>query len=136
MASGRECPVRHSFWSTYFADSENILDERDSADVIYLDCRKAFDTVPHNRLLTKLGGAGIMGEVGRWISAFLENQEQRTLINGTCSSWRRVWSGVLQGSVLRPTFFLIYIYDLLDELQSEGKLFADDGKVYRRIQII
>ena len=120
----------------YFMDLENALDEGDGVDVIYLDCRKAFDTVPHKRLLVKLKQAGIEGQVGLWIQNFLTDRQQRVAIRGTYSGWRRVWSGVPQGSVLGPTLFLIFVNDLLDNIQSSGKLFADDAKLYRRIRDI
>ena len=55
-------------------------------------------------------------------------------IQGHFSQWRAVWSGVPQGSVLGPTLFLIYVNDLLTNLNSPGKLFADDAKIYRRIR--
>ena len=118
----------------YFSDIEDMIDDGNCVDVIYIDCRKAFDTVPHNHLLAKIENAGIGGNVKKWIQSFLENREQRVVINNNYSSWRRVWSGVPQGSVLGPTLFLIYVNDLLDNLDSQGKLFADDAKVYRRIQ--
>ena len=74
----------------YFADVEDILDEGHCADVIYLDCKKAFDTVPHAHLLVKVEGAGIVGGVKRWIANFLENREQRVAIHDSYSTWRRV----------------------------------------------
>ena len=77
---------------------------------------------------------GIDDTVLRWITNFLAEREQRVMIQGCQSRWRRVWSGVPQGSVLGPTLFLIYIDDLLEGLNSSGKLFADDAKVYRRIR--
>ena len=117
----------------YFLDLEDALDEGHCVDAVYLDCRKAFDTVPHKRLLAKLKQAGIE-EVGLWIKNFLKDREQRVAIRGTFSIWRRVWSGVPQGSVLGPTLFLIFVNDLLDEVQSSGKMFADDAKLYKRIK--
>ena len=77
---------------------------------------------------------GIEGDIINWISDFLRGREQRVSVQGYCSSWRDVWSGVPQGSVLGPTLFLMYINDLLDDLQSPGKLFADDAKVFRRLK--
>ena len=131
--SGKSCLTQ---LLEYFADVEEILDDGDSVDAVYLDCRKAFDTVPHNHLLVKLEAAGIRGSVKTWIMRFLENREQRVTIRDSHSSWRRVWSGVPQGSVLGPTLFLIYVNDLLDNLDSSGKLFADDAKIYRRIKTV
>jgi len=118
----------------YLFDLENTLDEAECADALYLDCRKAFDTVPHGHLLTKVRGAGTEGHIAKWISSFLRGREQRVSIQGHYSGWRAVWSGVPQGSVLGPTLFLIYVNDLLDNLKSTGKLFADDAKIYRRIR--
>ena len=118
----------------YFSDIENSLDEGDCVDAVYLDCRKAFDTVPHHQLLEKIGAAGIGGEVKDWIGSFLEDRVQRVVIGGSHSTWRRVWSGVPQGSVLGPTLFLIYVNDLLENIDSKGKLFADDAKIYRQLR--
>ena len=118
----------------YTFDLENALDKGDCVDAIYLDCQKAFDSVPHGHLLCKLRGVGIEGQVLEWIRGFLRNREQRVSIRGCHSGWRSVWSGVPQGSVLGPVLFLVYINDLLDGLQSSGKLFADDAKIYRSIR--
>ena len=118
----------------YLSELENAMDDGDSIDTVYLDCSKAFDSVPHRHLLAKLQAAGIEGEVLRWTRSFLTGREQRVGIRGAFSGWRNVWSGVPQGSVMGPTLFLVYINDLLDGLQSEGKLFADDAKIYRRIK--
>ena len=83
--------------------------------------------------MLKLKGVGIDGQVWTWIKGFLTNRQQRVVVKGVCSEWRRVWSGVPQGSVLGPTLFLVYINDLLSGLNSEGKLFADDVKLYRKV---
>ena len=117
----------------YFFDLENALDDGESVDALYMDCRKAFDTVPHEHLIVKLQGMDIDGQVGKWITGFLRGREQRVAVKGCYSGWRAVRSGVPQGSVLGPTLFLIFIDDLLKNLDSPGKLFADDAKIYRRI---
>lgn len=57
-------------------------------------------------------------------------------MKGADSVWREIWSGVPQGSVLGPILFLIFINDLLDNVSSSAKLFADDAKIYRRIRSI
>ena len=69
-------------------------------DTIYLYCHKAFDTVPHRLLITKIEDASVKGEVLTWITNFLVNREQRVVINSSHSTWVKVRSGVPQGSVL------------------------------------
>ena len=118
----------------YLYELENARDDGENVDALYLDCRKAFDTVPHGHLIAKVRGMGIEGNILKWISDFLRGREQRVSVQGCYSGWRDVWSGVPQGSVLGRTLFLIYINDLLENLQSPGKLFADDAKVYRRMK--
>ncbi len=129
--SGRSCLTQ---LLEYLEDLEDALDDGDAVDVIYLDCRKAFDTVPHLRLLKKLRAVGIGGDIVKWIESFLNNRVQRVATRGSHSQWLRVWSGVPQGSVLGPILFLVYVNDLMETVQSEGKLFADDTKIYRRIK--
>ena len=102
-------------------------------DAIYLDCAKALDTVPHQRLLVKLAGYGIGGKVLQWIAAFLEGRCQRVLVNGSKSSWSPVTSGIPQGSVLGPMLFVCYINDMPDVLDSPIHMFADDTKIFRQI---
>ena len=87
------------------------LDKGEDVDVIYLDFAKAFDKVPHQRLLQKLSAYGIKGKVYNWIKRFLSNRKQRVVINGIYSEWRNVTSGIPLGSVLSPLFFLIFISD-------------------------
>lgn len=71
-----------------------------SIDVIYLDFQKAFDTVPHKRLIHKFKGYGIRGNLLLWIEDFLHERKQRVVLNGQSSSWTEVTSGILQRSVL------------------------------------
>ena len=106
---------------------------------VNLDCRlkdlevKAFDTVPHQRLLTKLKAYGVHGSVHAWINSFLSQRKQRVVVNGACSQWNDVTSGIPQGSVLGPTLFIIYINDLPETVESMVHIFADDTKIYRKI---
>ena len=110
-----------------------ILDDRGAVDVIFLDFRKAFDSVPHRRLLLKLQAIGVGGPLLHWIEAFLSDRRQRVGIEGVYSEWARVTSGIPQGSVLGPILFLVYINDLPDVVRCTAKLFADDTKVYRSV---
>ena len=84
------------------------IDQGFPTDVIYYDFRKAFDTVPHARLLLKLEEYGINGNLLRWLDGFLSNRRQRVLINNSFSQLSPVTSGVPQGSVLGPLLFTIY----------------------------
>ena len=112
-----------------------LLDSGASIDVIYLDFKKAFDTVPHQRLLRKLKAYGITGEVLEWVRDFLSGRRQRVVVNGKLSSWADILSGIPQGSVLGPILFVIFINDLPDVVSSTAKIFADDTKLFRAIRI-
>ena len=96
---------------------------------------KAFDKVPHQRLIIKMESYGIKGSVLEWVKKFLTHRKQRVLVDGKFSAWADVTSGIPQGSVLGPTLFLIYINDLPDEIQEcKIKMFADDTKLYKEIK--
>ena len=102
-------------------------------DSIYFDFAKAFDTVPHRRLIGKLESYGIKGKVLNWISAFLCGRNQTVRVNGEKSEKADVLSGIPQGTVLGPILFVIYINDILDNIKSDGFLYADDTKIFRKI---
>ena len=114
----------------YIEDITQALDTGMGVDVIYLDFQKAFDKVPHQRLLKKLYAYGIRGHTYQWIKEFLSNRQQRVTINGSKSEWRDVTSGIPQGSVLGPVLFLVFINDFPDVIEVLLKLFADDAKLY------
>ena len=111
-----------------------MIDEEGGVDVAYLDFSKAFDSVPHQRLLKKIRAHGISGNLLRWIQSFLGDMSQCVVINGKKSKWAEVLSGIPQGSVLGPILFVIYINDLPDVLKGRVKMFADDTKVYTHIR--
>ena len=96
------------------------------SDVVFLDFAKAFDTVPHKRLIAKLRAYGLNEGVVKWIESFLYKRIQRVVMGEGVSFWAWVLSGVPQGSVLGPLLFIIYINDLCDNLHYTGKLYADD----------
>ena len=89
-----------------------IMDRRGNIGCIYLDFSKAFDSVPHRRMLHKLQAYGIKGNVLRWIDHFLQGRVQRVSVNGVLSMIAAVISGIPQGSVLRPILFIIFVNDM------------------------
>ena len=109
------------------------LNEKEQVDAILLDFSKAFDKVPHQRLLLKLQHYGVRGNLLKWIEDFLSARTQEVVIDGTKSTPSPVSSGVPQGTVLGPLLFLAYINDMPEGIQSTVKLFADDSLLYRKI---
>ena len=103
---------------------------------INLAISKAFDSVPHARLIAQLESYGITGKVISWVTGFLNNRKQAVCVNGTVSKWAKVMSGVPQGSVLGPVLFIIYINSLPDSVTNHIKLFADDNKLWAPVKTI
>ena len=109
------------------------IDEGSPVDIIYLDFQKAFDKVPHQRLLLKLKAHGIRDGIIDWKEQRLTDRRQRVVVDGEVSNWKSVLSGVPQGSVLGPLLFLIYINDLDDNITRNVPKLADNTKVFRKV---
>lgn len=105
-------------------------------DVVYSDFEKAFDKVPHKRLINKLTSYGLDSDTLEWIKAFLCFRKQRVKLNGKFSDWSLVLSGIPQGSILGPLLFIIFINDLPEfcENSTDIYLFADDAKISKLIR--
>ena len=111
----------------------NILDNDGTIDDVNMDFSKAFDSVPHKRLLSKVKSYGITGDVHAFIQDFLTNRKQKVQVNDSSSDWSDVISGVPQGSVIASLLFVIYINDLPEKIKSAIFLFADDCKFFRQV---
>ena len=136
---------QHSFFSRRSCESqlistiqgiaEKLKSGKDQIDFILLDFAKAFDKVPHKRLLHKLCHYGVRGKTLQLITSFLSSRTQQVLVEGCESAKLDVLSGVPQGTVLGPLLFLVYINDLPEVVSTSTlHLFADDSLLYRQVR--
>jgi transcription termination factor NusB len=110
------------------------VDEGSAVDIVYLDISKAFDSVPHKRLIEKMAWYGLDGDVLGWLSDFVLERKMRVSIRGNYSGWSDVTSSVPQGSVGGPTQFCLFIDDMSEGITSRIIQFADDTKLWRVIR--
>ena len=117
---------------------QSAFDDNPTIDVrgIFLDISKAFDKVWHDGLLFKLKIYSVEGDLLLLLKNYLKNRKQRVALNCQTSEWRKINSGVPQGSVLGPLLSLIYINDLPDAITSISKIFADDISLFSKVQDI
>ncbi|MCG7870185.1 MAG: hypothetical protein JAY74_27935 [Candidatus Thiodiazotropha taylori] len=106
------------------------LDSGKEVRAVFCDISKAFDRVWHVGLLHKLKAAGVTGEVLDWFKHYLSDRKQRVVLPGAVSDWVFIRAGVPQGSILGPLLFLLYINDIVNDIGSNIRLFADDTSLY------
>ena len=114
----------HEVYANY--DQHPILEVRAN----FLDISKACNRVSHEGLLLKYDRIRISGNLPSLHRSFLSNRFQRVVLNGHCYTWSSVFAGFPQGPILGPLLFLIYIKDLLGNLQSTAKLFVDEKSLF------
>ncbi len=98
-----------------------------------MDFQKAFDSVPHKRLMQKVKFYGITRNVLSWLENFLHKHQQKVIVNKAVSKEEETMSGVPQGSVLGQILFVLYINDLPEYITSDIRIFTDDTKIFRPI---
>ena len=108
----------------------NSLDNHEATVGVFIDLKKAFDTVDHSILIEKLYHHGICGTANKWICSYLMNRYQYVTINGTNSDYMNVLCGVPQGSILGPILFILYFNDMCNvSTLLKPILFADDTSI-------
>ena len=122
--------VADSYLPETLDDATSALDSGEGLDMVFLDYKKAFDSVPHQRLVHKLKSYGFGDRIIQWVANFLNERKQIVTVRGHSSKPVSVLSGVPQGSVLGPLLFILYVNELPELVSSKIRMFADDTKVY------
>ena len=129
--SGRSCATN---LASLLGTAWDSIEERLQTDCIYTDFSSAFQSVNHSLLVHKLQNSyNITDSALKWFISYLDNREQRVVVNGKCSEWCRVTSGTPEGGLISPILFSLYINDLSDGMSSRVLMFADDAKLFRKI---
>ena len=116
---------------TFLYDTScHALDSGKEIRIVFCDISKAFDRVWHSGLIQKLKAAGVTGNFLQRFTSYLENRKQRVVLPGVKSIWNYIKAGVPQGSILDPLLFLLCINDIVAEIRSNIRLFADDTSLY------
>jgi len=103
---------------------------------VFINYAKAFDSVTHKRLPLKLEAYGVGKALLQWFHSFLTARRQRVVVNGCCSDWLYVLSGVPLGSILDPLLFILYTNDISSVIQSKIKMFMDNVTLYKTLTSI
>ena len=106
------------------------LDSGKEVWAVFCNVSKAFDRVWHAGLLAKLHAAGVKGKVHAWFADYLSDRKQRVVLPGAVSDWTYIRAGVPQGSILGPLLFLLYVNDIVNDIGSNIRLFADDTSLF------
>ena len=115
---------------TFLEEVTISVDNKVPVDIVLLDFSKAFDSVPHDKLIIKLKNIGFSGLIISLIESFLADRCQKVTVSNSFSDYLPITSGVPQGSVLGPLLFIIYINDIDDDTSSNVIKFADDVKIF------
>ena len=119
-------PTEHAILDLHTKIIKSV-EKHEKACSIFLDFAKAFDTINHDILLSKLEYYGVQDIPLKWFKSYLQNRQQCVKINSNISDFQTLLCGVPQGSVLGPSLFHIYINDIfLSALKVSFHLFVDD----------